>query len=63
MNNKIYFTLISGFLLFYSSSLLAHTTESGGSLLHMFTGEHLLTVALVGVCVAYFIKKRRDLNK
>jgi len=52
MTSKIYFTLVSGLLLLYSSSLLAHTTDSGGSLLHMFTGEHLLTLALAGVFVA-----------
>jgi len=67
MKNKFYYTFASGSLFLYTSPVLAHTSDSGGGLfggmLHMFTGEHLLTLALVGVCVAYYIKKRRDLNK
>ena len=67
MKNKFSYTLASGSLFLNSTAVLAHTSDSGGGLLgglsHMFTGEHLLTLALVGVCVAYYIKKRRDLNK
>jgi len=67
MKNRIYYTLASSLLFLNSSAVLAHTSDSGGGmlggLLHMFTGEHLLTLALVGVCVAYYIKRRNDLNK
>jgi hypothetical protein len=67
MKNKFYYTLASASLFLNSSAVLAHTSDSGGGLLggllHIFTGEHLLTLALVGVVVAYYIKKRSDLNK
>ena len=67
MKNKFYYTLASGSLFLNSTAALAHTSDSGGGLLggllHMFTGEHLLTLALVGVCVAYYKKRRGDLNK
>jgi len=63
MKNRIYYTLASGSLFLNSSAVLAHTSDSGSGLLHMFTGEHLLTLALVGVCVAYYIKRRNDLKK
>ena len=67
MKNKFYYALASGSFFLYSSSVPAHTSDSGsgllGGLLHMFTGEHLLTLALVGVCVAYYIKRHRDLNR
>jgi hypothetical protein len=57
MKNKICYTITSGSLFLNSSAALAHTSDSGGGmlggLLHMFTGEHLLTLALVGVCIAW----------
>ena len=49
MKNKFYYTLASSSLFLNSSAVFAHTSESGGGmlggLLHMFTGEHLLTLA------------------
>jgi len=55
MKSKIYFILFSGFSLLFSVPVFAHISESGGGvfggLLHMFTGEHLLTLALVGVFI------------
>jgi len=63
MKNRFYFTLVSGLLLLFPVSVWAHIGDSGGGLLHMFTGEHLLTLALVGVCVAYYIKRLRNPNE
>ena len=55
MKNGSLFLLFSGFLLLFSAPVFAHITESGGGvfagLLHLFTGEHLLTLALIGVCI------------
>ena len=56
MKNRVNFFLLSGFSVLFSSSAFAHITESGGSLLHMFTGEHLLTLALAGVFVVGVVK-------
>ena len=57
MKNRIYLTFISLMLLLFSSQVLAHTVESGGGLLgrlmHIFTGEHVLMLALVGVCAVF----------
>ncbi len=47
------FLTISGVLaLLLSAPALAHITEPGGVLPHIFTGEHLLILIIVGVCVA-----------
>ncbi len=59
MKNSVYFILLSAFSALFSSSAFAHITESGGSLLHMFTGEHLLTLALAGVFVVGAVKAYR----
>jgi hypothetical protein len=57
MKNKFYYTLTGASLFLNSTAVLAHTSDSGGGLFgglsHMLTGEHLLTLALVGVCVAW----------
>ena len=59
MKNSVYFMLLSGLSVLFSSSAFAHITESGGSLLHAFTGEHLLTLALAGVFVVGVVKVYR----
>jgi len=59
MKNKVYFSLLSGFSVLFTAPAFAHITESGGSLLHMFTGEHLLTLALAGVFVVGVVKVYR----
>jgi hypothetical protein len=56
MRVRIYLMLISGLSLLSSSAVMAHANESGigslGRLLHLFTGEHLLTLVLIAVCAA-----------
>lgn len=48
----MFLTIMSVLSLLFSTSALAHITESGGVLPHIFTGEHLLILVVVGVCVA-----------
>ena len=38
--------------LLFSASALAHITQPGGVLPHIFTGEHLLILVVVGVLIA-----------
>jgi hypothetical protein len=35
----------------FSAPVLAHITEPGAVLPHIFTGEHLLLLIIVGACV------------
>ena len=52
MRARMFFTTICILSLLYSASVLAHITEPGGVLPHIFTGEHLLILVVVGVCIA-----------
>jgi len=45
--------------LLFSASASAHITESSGALPHIFTGEHLLMLAVVAVCFAGLSKLYR----
>lgn len=68
MRIRIYITLISVLGLSFSAPVLAHSVATGsgmiGVLLHPFSGfGHLLMLAVVGICISYFIKKQRYPNK
>lgn len=67
MKNRIYAIFASGLLLLYSSVVLAHIGKSGGGLfagmLHMLTGEHLLTLALFGLCVVVAVRHYRSTRR
>ncbi len=52
MQARIFLTIMSVSSLLFSTSALAHITEPGGVLPHIFTGEHLLIVLIVAVCIA-----------
>ena len=60
MRIRLLLIIFSSFIVFFSSAALAHQTGSGtgliGSLLHNFTGEHLLM--LLGVCVCAVLARR-----
>jgi len=60
MRTSIYFIIVSGLLLMLSSSVSAHIGDSHSVLPHIFTGEHLLVTVLVGVCIAFYIKRHRQ---
>ena len=68
MKNRICILLVSALLLMFSPSLFAHISHSGEGLLsillHPFTGvDHLLTVVLVSVGIAYSIYRYSKSNK
>ena len=52
MRARIILTLTGVLSLLFSSLVLAHLSEPGGVLPHIFTGEHLLILVIVGVCIA-----------
>ncbi len=52
MRARIFLTIMSVLSLLFSAPVLAHITEPGGVLPHIFTGEHLLILVIVGVCIA-----------
>jgi hypothetical protein len=52
MRARMFFTTMSVLSLLYSTSVLAHITEPGSVLPHIFTGEHLLILLIVGVGIA-----------
>jgi hypothetical protein len=52
MQARKFLTTMSVVSLLFSAPVLAHITEPGGVLPHFFTGEHLLMLVIVGVCVA-----------
>jgi hypothetical protein len=52
MRARMFLTTMSVLSLLFSASVLAHITEPGGVLPHIFTGEHLLILLIVGVCIA-----------
>ena len=69
MRTGIHLTLTSMLSLFamvFSSSVLAHNSEAGeglaGILLHQLTGIHLLMLIVGGICIAYIIRKNRQLD-
>lgn len=43
---------VSVISLLFSAPLLAHITEPGSAMPHFLTGEHLLMLVIIGVCVA-----------
>jgi len=52
MRARIIPTIMGVVSLLFSSLAPAHLTEPGGVLPHVFTGEHLLILVIVGVCIA-----------
>ena len=66
MRRRVNLPLIGTLLLIFSSQVLAHNVESGGGsfggLMHMFTGEHILMILLVGACVAGLSRLYRRFN-
>lgn len=52
MRTRMFLTIMSVLSLLISTSAMAHISEPGGVLPHVFTGEHLLILVLAGVCVA-----------
>lgn len=68
MRNRIYILLASVLLLMFSPGVSAHISHSGEGLisilLHPFTGvDHILTLILVGVGIAYSIHRYSKPNK
>lgn len=55
----MFLTTMSVLSLLFSASVSAHIAEPGGVLPHIFTGEHLLTLVIVGVCIAGLSKLYR----
>jgi len=43
---------MSAVSLLFSAPVLAHITEPGSAIPHFLTGDHLLMLVIVGVCVA-----------
>jgi len=60
MQARIFLTIMSVLSLLFSASVSAHITDSGGVLPHVFTGEHLLILVIIGVCVAGISKIYRQ---
>jgi len=62
MPTRMFLTIMSVSSLLFSACVAAHVTEPGAVLPHIFTGEHLLILIVVGVCVAglgkYFRRSR-----
>ena len=59
MRAKIFIAIITVLSLLFSASALAHITQAGGTLPHIFTGEHLLILVIVGVFIAGISKLYR----
>jgi hypothetical protein len=59
MQARMFLTIMSVMSLLFSATALAHITESGGALPHIFTGEHLLVLAVVAVGIAGLSKLYR----
>lgn len=51
MQARMIITILVVFSLLFSVPVLAHITEPGAVLPHIFTGEHLLLLIIVGACV------------
>ncbi len=60
-------SIMTGLSLVCSSSLMAHTGDAGagliGGLLHPFTGIDHLLMLVVGVGIAYFVRKHYRSNE
>ena len=52
MRARMFLTIMSVMSLLFSASALAHITEPGGVLPHIFTGEHLLMLVVVAAGIA-----------
>ena len=52
MQARMIITILVVLSLPFSVPVLAHITEPGAVLPHIFTGEHLLLLVIVGACVA-----------
>jgi len=52
MRARMFLTILSVLSLLFSTSVSAHIAEPGGVLPHFLTGEHLLILVIVGVCIA-----------
>ena len=52
MRARMFLTTMSALSLLFSASVSAHISEPGGALPHFLTGEHLLILVIVGVCIA-----------
>jgi hypothetical protein len=63
MKKRFYSIIGSGFLSLCSAPVSAHSGDSGtgmvAGVLHMFKGEHLLTLALAVVFVAVAVRQYR----
>ena len=54
------FVMIAGiFSLVFSAFVAAHISEPGAVLPHVFTGEHLLILVVVGLCIAGLVRYYR----
>ncbi|MGA9574497.1 MAG: hypothetical protein WBS20_11180 [Lysobacterales bacterium] len=49
---RMILTITGALTLLFSAPVPAHITEPGAVLPHILTGEHLLILVIVGVCVA-----------
>ena len=52
MRARIFLTVTGLLSLLFSPLVLAHLSEPGGVLPHIFTGDHLLILVIIVVCVA-----------
>ena len=52
MQARMIITILVALSLVLPVPVLAHITEPGAVLPHIFTGEHLLLLVIVGACVA-----------
>jgi len=52
MPARMFLTIASVLSLLTSASVSAHIVEPGAVLPHILTGEHLLVLLVVGVCIA-----------
>lgn len=59
MPTTIFLTIAGIFSLVFSASVAAHISEPGAVLPHFFTGEHLLILVVVGLCIAGLVKYYR----
>ena len=59
MRARMFFMTMSVMSLLLSASVSAHITEPGVVLPHVFTGEHLLILVIVGICIAGISKVYR----
>ena len=62
MRARMFLTTLSVMSLLFSASVSAHITEPGSVLPHFLTGEHLLTIVIVGVCIVGIRKLYRRLS-